>query len=149
MGTVLKDILAFLVPACLVLLICSFFGFRVHLFGLLVLLLLLSLLTAVVSAWTGSLGLIMKNINNYAAVVNGVQLPLTLLSGVLLPLSAGPAWIRVIAHINPMYYTVQASLTLADGVINSSETLTAFAVMIPLIILVLWWATWIYHKAVA
>lgn len=149
MGTVLTDILDFLVPALLVIVISSFFGFSIHGTGLVVLLFLLCLLTAVVSAWSSSLGLILKQVGSLAAVVTSLQLPLTLLSGVLLPLSLGPDWLRAVAHINPMYYTVEASRMLADGVINSMETITAFAVMVPLTAVVLWWATRVYRKAVA
>jgi ABC-2 type transport system permease protein len=149
MGAVLKDVFMFIVPGILVIVISSFFGFHVHIGGLAVLMLLLCLLTAVVSAWSGSLGLIFKQIGSLASVVSGLQLPLTLLSGVLLPISLGPQWLQNIAHINPMYYTVEASRVLADGVISSTETLTAFAVMIPLTVIVLWWATRVYRKAVA
>jgi ABC-2 type transport system permease protein len=149
MGSVLNDVVSFIVPAILVLVISAFFGFRIHIGGLAVLLLLLCLLTAIVSAWSGSLGLIFKQIGSLAAVVSGLQLPLILLSGVLLPLSLGPAWLQGIAHINPMYYTVEASRVLADGIIYSTETLTAFAIVIPLTVLVLWWATGVYRKAVA
>lgn len=149
MGTVLTDILNFLVPAILVVVISSFFGFSIHLLGLIILLPLLCLLTAVVSAWSSSLGLILKQVGSLAAVVTGLQLPLTLLSGVLLPLSLGPSWLQVIAHINPMYYTVEASRVLADGVLNSTEMITAFAVMVPLAVVVIWWATQVYRKTVA
>ena len=149
MGTVLTDIIDFLVPSVLVLVISAFFGFSIHPLGLAVLLLLLCLLTAVVSACSSSLGLILKQIGSIAAVMTSLQLPLTLLSGVLLPLSLGPVWLRVIAHVNPMYYTVEASRILAAGVLTSPETLKAFAVMVPLTILTLWWATGVYRKAVA
>ena len=148
-SVVLSDIAAFLVPAALVIGISACFGFEVHIGGLLVLVLLLCLLTAIVSAWSLSLGLILKQVSSLAAVVTGLQLPLTLLSGVLLPLSMGPQWLQNIAYINPMYYTVEASRVLATGIINSSETLTAFIVMIPLTVVVLAWATRVYQKAVA
>jgi ABC-2 type transport system permease protein len=54
-----------------------------------------------------------------------------------------------IAHVNPLYYSVEASRVLAGGTINSVETLTAFAVMIPLTVITLTWATRVYRKAVA
>jgi len=149
MGAVLNDILAFIVPGILVLAIASFFGFEIHIPGLIILMILLCLLTAMVSAWSGSLGLILKQIGSLAAVVTGLQLPLTLLSGVLIPLSLGPKWLQAIAHINPMYYTVEASRVLAGGVLGSTEMFVAFAVIIPLTLIVLTWATRVYRKAVA
>ena len=149
MGAVTADIVYFLVPAVLVIIISSFFGFYIHPAGLVVLLILLCLLVTIVSAWTGSIALILKQSTSLAAVVTVLQLPLTLLSGVLLPLSLGPDWLRFIAHINPMFYAVEASRVLARGIITSAETITAFAVMIPLTVIALWWGTSVYRKAVA
>ena len=149
LGAVLKDVITFFVPAVLVILVSSLFGFQINMGGLAVLIVLLCLLTASVSAWSASLGLIIKEIGGLAAVVTGLQLPLTLLSGALLPLSLAPNWLITLAHINPMYYTVEASRVLAAGNINTPETIKAFVVMIPLTILVLWWATRVYRKAVA
>jgi ABC-2 type transport system permease protein len=149
MGTVLADILNFLAPSVLVIAISSFFGFIVNPPGLVVLLSLLCLLTTVMSAWSTSMGLILKQSGSLAAVLTSIQLPLTLLSGVLIPLSLGPGWLRAVAHLNPLYYTVEASRVLATGVLFSAETLTAFAVMIPLTALTLWWATEVYRKTVA
>lgn len=149
MGAVLRDVITFIIPAILVIIISYFFGFRIHLIGLAVLMLLLSFLVAIVSAWSASLGLIIKEIGGLAAIVTSLQLPLTLLSGALLPLSLAPDWLVNLAHINPMYYTVEASRVLADGIINSSETIVAFMVMVPLTVIVLWWATHVHRKAVA
>jgi ABC-2 type transport system permease protein len=59
-----------------------------------ILLVLLALLIAIVSAWSSALGLSLRQIGSLAAVVSGLQLPLTLLSGVLLPMSLAPGWLR-------------------------------------------------------
>lgn len=149
MGTVLRDIVMLIVPALLVIFVASLFGFHAHWAGLGVLLILLSLLTAVVSAASASLGLIFKDIGSLAAVVTSLQLPITLLAGVLLPLSLGPSWLRFLADFNPMYYVVEASRVLAGGTINNSAVWQGFLVMIPLTVIVLWWATGVYRKAVS
>jgi len=87
MGTILRDIVTFVIPSILVIFISWLFGFTVHILGLFILIILLCFLTAIVSAWSGSIGLIVKQVGSVAAVVTGLQLPLTLLSGILLPLS--------------------------------------------------------------
>lgn len=149
MATVLRDIVMFVIPAVLVILLSSLFDFPLHWGGIALLLVLLSMWTAIVSAFSGSLGLILKDIGGLAAIVTGIQLPLILLSGVLLPLSLAPDWMQVIAHFNPMYYAVEASRVLANGVIQDTQVWLAFIVMIPLTALVLWWSTTIYRKAVS
>lgn len=83
------------------------------------------------------------------AVVTSLQLPLTLLAGVLLPLSMGPQWLQFMAHFNPMYYVVEASRVLGNGILDSMKVWQAFIVMIPLTAIVLWWSTRVYHKAVS
>lgn len=67
----------------------------------------------------------------------------------LLPISIGPLWIRVLAHLNPLYYAVQASRALAVGTFSSPAVWQAFAVLVPLCALVVVWATQVFRKAVA
>jgi len=149
MGPVLRDTVMFVIPAALVLFVAHFFGFDLHWLGLIILFILYCMLTAVVSAISGSLGLVLQDIGSLAAAVTGLQLPLTLLAGVLLPLSIGPNWLKVIAHFNPMYYVVNASRVLAAGSIQNAQVWQAFLVMFPLLVVVLWWATRVYGKVVA
>jgi ABC-2 type transport system permease protein len=149
LGTVIRDIVMFLVPAVVVIAVGSVAGFHVHLAGLVVLLGLLSLLTAACSATSSALGLALRQIGSLAAVVTGVQLPLTLLAGILLPLSPGPAWLRVLGHLNPMYYAVGAARDLAAGTIGSSGVGVGFLVTGAAAALALWWGTRAYQRAMA
>jgi ABC-type multidrug transport system, permease component len=149
MGAVLRDVVMLILPAMPVIFVASLFGFHIHWGGLALLFILLSMFTAVVSALSGSLGLILKEIGSLAAVVTGLQLPITLLSGVLLPVSIGPGWLRFIAHFNPLYYVVEASRVLAGGIIVNGTVWQAFTIMSALTVMTLWWATGVYRKAVA
>ncbi|MFS0722467.1 ABC transporter permease [Paenibacillus sp. 1P07SE] len=149
MGNVLKDVVMFVLPALIVIIVASFTGFRLHAAGLALLLVLLCILTAVVSAVSSCLGLLFKDIGTLAAVVTGLQLPLTLLAGVLLPISFGPLWLQILAHFNPLYYVVEAARVLADGSVWDPKVLLAFAVMGALLAITLGWATRVYRKAVA
>ena len=96
---------------------------------------LLALLMVTTAAWSIATALVTKEISGFAAIANGINLPILLLAGVLLPISLGPAWMRVLAHFNPLYYLVQASRVLAAGSLsgrdrkstrlNSSHSLTS------------------------
>ena len=149
LGTMLRDVVTFIVPAGVVVAIAALFGFEIHLAGLLILALLLALLTATVSAACNSVGLIMKQVGSVAAVVTGLQLPLMLLGGVLLPISLGPTWLQWLAHINPLYYVVEASRDLAAGSILTGQVAVAFAVMVVLLFVALLWGVRVYKKALA
>jgi ABC-2 type transport system permease protein len=56
---------------------------------------------------------------------------------------------RVLAHVNPLYYLVQASRVLAGGTLTGSAVWQAFAVLVPLCALILAWATSVFRRAVA
>lgn len=125
------------------------FGFDVHWLGLLVLGVLLGLLMATAAAFSIAIALVTRDISSFAAVINGLNLPLLLLAGVLLPISLGPLWMRVLAHFNPLYYLVAASRALAGGTFSGPHVWQAFAVLVPLCALVLAWATNVFRRAVA
>ena len=125
------------------------FGFHVHWLGLAVLAVLLGLLMMTMAAFSIATALITKEISGFAAIINGINLPVLLLAGVLLPISLGPLWMRVLAHFNPLYYLVAASRPLAAGRFSGHEVWQAFAVLVPLCALVLAWATRVFRRAVA
>jgi len=148
LGNILHDIVMFLLPATILLLVAFCFGFSTSAAGLVVLLLMLCLLTAVFSAFSAAIALLLKEMGGLAAVMSGLQLPMMLLSGMLLPLSLGPKWLQILGHLNPLYYTVEASRALSSGSIFVSQVYIAFAVVVPLTLLTMWWATRVYRKAV-
>jgi ABC-2 type transport system permease protein len=125
------------------------FGFHVHVPGLLLLGLLLALLMATMAAFSITVALRSGQINSVAAIINGLNLPVLLLGGVLLPISLGPAWLRVLAHVNPLYYTVAAARALAAGPLTGTAVWQAFAVLVPLCAATLYWATTVVRRAVA
>jgi ABC-2 type transport system permease protein len=148
-GPILSGLTMMMVFDAVVVAIGVGFGFRVHWLGLLVLAVLLGLLAALMAAFSTATALVTKEINSFAAIINGINLPILLLAGVLLPISIGPEWMRVIAHFNPLYYAVQASRALATGTFSSPAVWQAFAVLGPLCALVVTWATRVFRKAVA
>jgi ABC-2 type transport system permease protein len=147
-GSSLKGAVMFLVPAVVVIAAAVPFGFDQRPAGLALTLLLLALLTAAVSATSAALGLKLKNIGSLAAIVTSAQLPLTLLAGVLLPISLGPAWLRALAHADPLYYATEAARELCQGTADATALL-GFGVIGGVLALALAWATRVYQKAVA
>ena len=148
-GPILSGLVTMTVFDAVVVVVGVGFGFHVHWAGLLVLTVLLWLLASLMAAFSTAVALVTKEISSFAAVINGINLPLLLLAGVLLPISLGPLWLRVLAHLNPLYYLVVASRSLAAGHIATSVVWQAFAVLVPLCVLVLAWATRVFRRAVA
>jgi ABC-2 type transport system permease protein len=147
LGTVLRDAVWLVIPAVLVMAVAVPFGYRPQLAGSIVLLALAGLWTATVSAVSGALGIKLGQIGSLAAIVTGLQLPLMLLSGILLPLSIAPAWMQLLAHVDPMYYAVEASRVLSTGTVASSTVGVAFAVLGALAVASIAWATSVYERA--
>ena len=148
-GPILAGLVGMYVFDSIVLLVGWAFGYRIHWGGLLVLIVLVALLMITFAAFSIAVALVAKEISSFAALINGINLPLLLLAGVLLPISYGPTWLRVLAHLNPLYYLVEAARSLGAGAIGTSQVGLAFAVLVPLTALSLWWATGVFKRAVA
>ncbi len=148
-GPILATMVMMFVFDVVVVAVGAGFGFSVHWLGLAVLAVLLGLLMIIMAAFSIATALTTKEISGFAAIVNGINLPVLLLAGVLLPISLGPTWMRVLAHFNPLYYLVQASRVLAAGTMTGPAVWQAFAILVPLCALVLIWATGVFRKAVS
>ncbi len=148
-GPILASALMMFVFDIVVVVVGVGFGFQVHAAGLLLLAVLLGLLMVIVASFSVAVALISKEIGSFAAIVNGINLPILLLAGVLLPIALGPAWLRVLAHFNPLYYLVEASRVLAAGTLSGTAVWESAAVLVPLCALVLAWATTVVRKAVS
>jgi ABC-2 type transport system permease protein len=151
LGPILSGLFMMFVFDAVVVAVGFGFGFQIHWLGLLVLAVLLALLAMLMAAFSIATALITKEISSFAAVVNGINLPLLLLAGVLLPITpqTAPLWMRVIAHFNPLFYLVQAARSVAVQEFSNSAVWQAFAVLVPLCALMLTWATRVFRKAVA
>ena len=147
-GPVLCDVLVMLLQSIIFVLISLPFGFHMQLTGMFVLAILLTLLLASVSSFIPAMALITKDEKKLSPIVQGLSLPLTLLSGMLLPMSLAPNWLQILAHFNPIYYVVEASRLLSSGQIFTKEVGIAFGVMLPFTFLMMFWATKILRKAV-
>jgi ABC-2 type transport system permease protein len=148
-GTVLRDLVAVLFQNLFFILIAIPFGFRFDILGMALLFLLFSLLLTVSSTLANSLGLITKSEDKLAPIIQGITLPITLLSGMLLPMELAPGWLGVVAHCNPLYYVVQAARELSAGHIGAPVVAEAFLIMAALTVITLRWGTNLFRKAVA
>jgi len=148
MGSVMFDICSVFFQSILFILIALPFGFRADILGLAILFSLLALLTLITSAFGNSMGVILKSEDSYAPLIHGINLPVLLLSGTLLPMTLAPMWLQIVAHFNPVFYVVEASRALAIGDFSSISILYAYLVLIPFASVTLLWATRVYKKIV-
>ena len=147
-GMVLQDVVVNLMSTLFFVLIALPFGFRINIAGLSLLLALLGLLIATTSSFSYALGLITKSEDKLAPITHGINMPLMLLSGMMLPMSLAPTWLRIVAHFNPIYYVVEAARHLTVGELTDASVGYAFLFMVPVTLVIMGWATRVFSKAV-
>lgn len=141
LGRVFQAVVTLVVQGIILLVIAIPFGFRPDWVGVAILMVLIATLGLALAAMSNTLGLILKNPGALASVVNGVMVPLLLLSGILLPLSLAPTWLYNLSRLNPLTYVVNASRDLVIGDYNTTAVYVGFAVAIALAIISLSWGS--------
>lgn len=148
-GRVLRDMVNMLVIVTVFVVISVPFGFRPNVAGFLLFVPLLCLMLITTSSFGNALGLILRDEDRLSPIVQGINLPILLLSGMLLPMELAPAWLQALAHINPAYYAVEAGRLLVAGHLTDARVLGAYLFMVPMTVLAVWWATRAFRNAIA
>jgi len=137
---ILRDIVVMLVQVVLLMLVAWPLGLRTSLGGVLAVMALLVLLSVLMSACSYTLALLFRDENALASTIQFFALPLTLLSGVMLPLTFAPGWLRALAAANPFSHAVDAARALMSGHPSDGSVLRGFVFVGLLAALTLWWA---------
>lgn len=138
-GRSLKEFAPLVVQGLLIALVCVPFGFTLYPLHLLVGLLLLGLFGIGVGALSIALALAAKNREwLFWGVQQSLLFPLLILSGMMLPLEAGPAWMRTAALFNPLTYIVDAERALLAGTFASTDVLWGFVAAAVTCVVGLW-----------
>lgn len=126
-GRALKEVVPLTVQAVLVCLVALPFGFTVNVPGLLIGLVLLAIFGIGFGALSYSVALACRSRDWMFWVIHQTLIfPLMILSGMLLPLDDGPAWMKVAAAINPLSYVVDAERALFAGSLTDIAVLGGF-----------------------
>jgi ABC-2 type transport system permease protein len=133
LGRTLRDVLVLMVQAVLLTLLSLPFGLRAPITGVLATLALVGLLGAGFSALSYAAALKVKSEDALAPLLNGLALPLLLLSGILLPMSIAPAWLRTVSDVNPLKHIVDGTRAFFRGDLMSSTSLWGVAWAVALV----------------
>lgn len=129
LGRALRDILILLIQSLLLVLLSLPFGLDIHPAGLLVVLGLIALIGLLMASCSYALALWLKSEDAFA--------PLLLLSGVLLPLTLAPVWLRRIAAVNPLSYAVDAARAIFNGHLSDGSVIKGIAITAVLAVIAL------------
>jgi ABC-2 type transport system permease protein len=149
LGRALRDVVVLLVQSAILLLVAWPLGLRADLSGMVLAFGLLALIGLVMASCSYALALALKSEDALAPTINFFVLPLQLLSGITLPLTLAPLWIRNVAALNPLAYAVDAARVLFNGQLTNSAVLSGFVIMSALALLAMWWAARSFRQATA
>jgi ABC-2 type transport system permease protein len=139
LGRVLRDAVILLFQCILITLVAIPFGLSVNVAGFLLSLLLYALIGVTMASVSYGFALIYKIEDPLAPTLNTIALPVSLLSGIILPLALAPIWLQDLGKVNPFYYAVNAARALFAGNFQNLAILEGFIIISVLAILVFQW----------
>ncbi|WAP50661.1 ABC transporter permease [Arthrobacter sp. ATA002] len=115
-GRALKEFMPLVAQAVIVVLVMIPFGFRPSPAGAVLGLVLLGILGIGIGSLSYALAIAVRRQDwVFWTVHQTVLFPLMILSGMLLPLENGPAWMRTLSRLNPLTHVVNAERELFAG----------------------------------
>ena len=115
-GRACKEMVPLVIQAVVISAIAAIFGFRPSILGMIAGLVLLAVFGMGLGALSYALGIASRDRDwMFWTVQQGLLFPLMLLSGMLLPLTVGPEWMRVLSRFNPLTYMVDAERALFNA----------------------------------
>lgn len=147
-GRALKEIVPLFAQAALIVVVMIPFGFELFPLGALAGLAILCLLGVGLGALSFALALVVHGQDwIFWTVQQTLVFPLTVLSGVFLPLESGPGWMQKAAEVNPITHIVEAERLLFAGEFGDSTILVGFAAALGFAALGLWVGTSVIRRA--
>ncbi len=147
LGLVLRDVTTLLMQTALVFVLSLPLGLVIRPLGVVLVVGLMVLVALVISPFSYSIALLAKNEDAMGPILNFFSQPLLLLSGVLLPLTLAPLWLRTLSDANPLRYVVDASRAIFRGDLSDPSVWIAFASMAVLVVIAFGWAMRQMRKA--
>jgi len=149
LGRALRDIMTLVIQSAILVLVALPFGLSIHPGGLLIVLGLIALIGLMMASVSYALGLALRSEDAFAPLIFTATLPILLLSGVLLPLSLAPDWLRAIADVNPLAYAVDAARAIFNDHLGDPSVVRGLVIMGVLALLAVAGAARSFGRAVA
>jgi ABC-2 type transport system permease protein len=149
LGRAGRDLVVLLVQIVLLTLIAIPFGLTLSAGGVALATGLLLVMGLGFSAVSYTLALILRSEDALAPLLNGLALPVILLSGVLLPLSLAPSWLQHLSEANPLRHIVDAARSLFNGDFTSAAVGRGLVAAVLLVLVTVAIATRRFRRSVA
>lgn len=146
LGRTLQNMLTIGVQAVVLIAVAIPFGLRPRWDGIAASIVLICVLAIGISAASYAMGLILKDEDAFAPFIQGVSLPLLLLSGVLLPMSLAPGWLSIASKVNPLTHIVDGTRSLFHGHFDAGNVLLGAGIAVALSALLAVWGARIFQR---
>jgi ABC-2 type transport system permease protein len=146
LGRVLRDVLVLLAQAVILTVVAIPMGLRAPVGGIVTALLLVALLGAAFSSVSYAVALNLKSEDALAPLLNGLIVPLLLLSGILLPMSLAPTWLQRLSDVNPLKHVVEGVRAQFRGDLGSSTAMWGLLTTVGLVVAGMWFGTRTFRR---
>lgn len=149
LGKVLANSLQAVVQAVVIIALAYLvFDLDAPFYGVLLSLLIVFLLAVSLASCSYALALTLKSEETFPAFLNAVLMPLLLLSGILIPITAGraPAWLYTVSQINPFRHVVDVERNSFSGDLTMDALFTGSVVVVVMAGLSVWWGTRTFQR---
>ncbi|MFU8852115.1 ABC transporter permease [Micromonospora sp. SL1-18] len=148
LGRSLRDVVSLIAQAIIITLLALAFDLRVFIGYLLLAYLMLALIALMTSAVSYGVALKVKSEDALAPLMNTVAQPVLLLSGILLPLTFAPGWLKGIANWNPFSWAVEGTRALFAGDLSSDKVWQGLTIVAVLAVAGVVWAARQFARSV-
>jgi ABC-2 type transport system permease protein len=149
LGKVLNNAVQLLFQGIIILVLALVaFDLRAPFLGIVLSMIIVVLLGITMASASYATALMIKSEQAFIPLLNTVLLPVLLLSGILIPITAGlaPSWLYHLSRINPFTHIMNADRAAFRGDLTLDGLLTGSVVLFVLAALCLWWGARTFQR---
>lgn len=145
-GRVLRDVVTLIIQSTVLIVVGLIAGLRAPLAGVLIGFGFIGTITLSLACLSYAAALLTRNEDVMSPIINMLMFPLTLLSGVFLPVTLGPGWLQGIARAVPFRYMVDAMRNAYAGHYMNVSVIEGIAVAGGLAAACLWFGVYSFRR---
>ena len=146
LGRVMRDVVVLVVQGTVLTVVAIPFGLRAPLWGAVLGVVVVALLGAALSATSYAVALTLKSEDALAPLLNGLAVPVLLLSGILLPMSLAPGWLETLSNVNPFKHVVDGVRAAFRGDLGATDSWVGLLITVALVFLGVWYGTRTFRR---
>lgn len=147
LGRSLRDAATLLAQSIIIILLALTMGLNISFVATFLTLTMMVFVGLFMAPISYGLALTLKTEDAVGSIINFFAQPMLLLSGVLIPLTFAPEWLKRMSLVNPLKYIVDSCREVFMGNLFNQTVLQGIVVLALLVILSLWWAKRAYNNA--